>query len=149
MKRENTLLQREGDFLLGLAHPGEDAALHIRPGGEYAPQFATADQIEGSAEIREVTQDREGRVRLHGVADLHVDTVQTLGQPRIVIRNRRGTIDIGGRAIEPGDFGQIDRFAMQTLTDITEMMHGRVGPNKNGVKGYNGARFTLKKPTKI
>ena len=112
VERENPALQCQLDFGLGLADAGKDAALHIRTGGQHAAQLASAHQIERCAQLCEVAEHGETRVGLHGVADLHIQPVQTAGQPVVVVRHRRRARDVGRRAVEPGDLGEIDRLAV-------------------------------------
>ena len=124
---ENAVLQRELDLLARLADAREDAPLHVRPGGEHAAQFAAAHEVERRAEVREVPQDRQRRVRLHRVADLEIETGQALRQTRVIVGHRRRAVDVGRRAVEPRDLGEIDGFAVQIVTRVAEVVHEKSG----------------------
>jgi hypothetical protein len=127
VEREDLVLERQLDFRLGLADAGEDAAFDVRAGHQHPPELAAADEIETRAQVGEVTQDRDVGVGLHRVADLDIKPGQAAGQPRVVVGHRRRAVDVGGRAVEAGDLGEVDGLAVKVGTGVAEVVHRRSG----------------------
>ena len=124
MQAEDAAGEREADVGLGLAHAGEDALRDTAARREHATQFAAADEIEGGAKIREVTEHGEIGVGLERVANAQVESVEAAGESAVVIRNRAGAVDVGRRAVELSDGREIDGLAMQILAGVMEVVHG-------------------------
>ena len=147
MQRVNFAFQGQPDFVLGLAHPGEDAGLHVAAGGQHPPDLTPAHEVEPGAEIREVAQNGQVGIGLHRIADLQVHPGETTLQPVEIVRHRPRTVDIGRRAVELGDRRQIHGFTVQVGPGVMEMVHGRRG--EKSVKPPYVASFPLKKPSQI
>jgi len=127
---EDPVLQGELDLALGLADAGKHARADRGPGREHAADLAAAHQIEARAEVREMAEDRDVRVGLHRVAELRIQAGEPALQPLEIILHRRGTVDVGGRAVELRNRGDVDGFAVEIGAGIVEVVHGRMGAGK-------------------
>ena len=115
--------QRLAHLGLGLAHPGEDHFARIAPGRDHPLQLAARHDVEAAAETREQIEDREIRVRLHGIAN----EVRTIAQCVLEGQKGRGQcrarIHIARRAEARGDLGQRYLFDTHHAAGLDEGVH--------------------------
>ena len=63
-----------------------------------------------------------------------------------VIGHRRGAVDVGRGAVELGDGGEIDGFAVEVGAGVVELVHGRGGLEKTSQRS-DARGFPLEKTT--
>ena len=107
VESKNPLFQRETDLALGFANAGEHATAHVGPGSEHASNLAAAHKVECRTEAREMAEHGEAGIGLHREANLRVEASNPACETGIVVRHGGGGIDVGGRAVEPRDLGEV------------------------------------------
>ena len=120
----NSLAERVGDFLAGLADTGKSAAVSSCSGFENAEQLAARDDVESRTKPSEDLEDGEVRIRLHREADEVIERRQRGVEAAVVFPNRIRRIHIGRRPKTVRDFIKFHSLAMQRAIDIRKQMHG-------------------------
>ena len=70
-------------------------------------------------------QNGQVRVGFHRITYLHIEPGEPGQQSAVIALNRGCTINVGRRAVETRNGSQIDRFAVEVLIDVSEVMHDR------------------------
>ena len=118
-----SLAQGELDFLLRLAHAGENAGARVAARGDDAPQFAGADDVEAAAQIGQDAQDGQIGIGLDGEADAVVQGAERGFQAGKMVGQRAPGIDIKGRAVFFGQRADRNSLAKEPAIPVTKRMH--------------------------
>jgi hypothetical protein len=130
----NPLLQRVADLLPGLADAREGAFRRVAAGLQHAEKLAAGDDVEPRAPLREQVEHGDVRVCLHGVADEVVQLLQRAVEPREVVADGAGAIDIDGRARPIDDVLDAHVLTEKAALAVFEEMHGGKAAGTNEMK---------------
>ena len=122
----NALLQRKGDFLLGLTDSSKDAFARITAGGNNPLDFTRTDRIKPAPEIGEGADHSQVGVGLHGEADQVIQGRQCGIELGVVVGQGGLRIDVKRRSVLLDQVRKRDILAEEFPTDIAKRMHRRV-----------------------
>src|SRR5690348_4907183 len=113
IEEQNASAQSFANFLVRLADAGENNALTGNSDPLKAIQFAATDDVETRTESLERTQNREIRIRLHGITDGMRQTAEGAVETPVRRSERGAAVYIRRRADAGGDFSDGNSFAME------------------------------------
>ena len=122
----NTLLQSEGDLLLGLADSSKDAFAGITASGNDPLDFTSTHGVEPTSEVREGADHSEVGVGLHGEANQVIHGRQSGIELGVVVGQGGLRIDVKRRSVLLDQVRKRDILAEEFPTDIAKRMHLRV-----------------------
>ena len=125
VEEEDVGLEGGVDFPDLFAYSGEDNALERGlVGFADAFEFSAGDDVEACSLLREETQNREGGVGFDGIADGVGAGCKGGFEELEAVRDLLGGVDVEGRAVFGGEFGEADSVAVKGSLVVGERAGG-------------------------
>ena len=123
------LPQGKFNFRRGFSRPSENAFPRIAPRLDHAVQFALAHDVESAAQIRQRPQNGLVGIGFHGIANQVIHRRHGAAQLLEMVHQRAVGIHIERRAETLRERFKPDRFAIQPIAPVMELVHrtARVG----------------------
>ena len=113
------------DFIGALADPGKHHLARVAPGNQHPLQFPARHDVETRTQPGQEIEDGQVAVCLYGVADQGVPAAERVRVGAPVGLERRPRIDVGRRAVAPGERLQGNVLRVQRAVVIRESFHVR------------------------
>ncbi|OPZ68124.1 MAG: hypothetical protein BWY83_02407 [bacterium ADurb.Bin478] len=126
VQRQDLVLQRQTDFIVGLAHSRKGDFVRWKAGLQRLPQFTAGDHVRARAQGRQPAQQFGISVGLERIADPVGLAGQCTVDAAIVFNNPGEAVHIERRPASLGDSSQCNLFAIEFLMSIVKRYHARL-----------------------
>ena len=123
VEHEYALLERIGDLIVRLSHPGEDDLLGRHPRLDPPEELSPRNDVESSAEFREKPQDGEIRIALHREANQMRNPRERLVERAEMPYQRLVAIDIKRGAHLLGEPGHSHPLGVEHTVFVLKLVH--------------------------